>query len=382
MNKYIAYFNDSSCQSLRLYSSIDSLESYQNFSNIQQLNFLEENEMLIVLIPSVLVTSYEDHKNEDVSDDIHLANFSSSIDNTIVNQISDNNFIFHEGVGYIVENSIVEDFNKSLTLLNTNILLTPEYSFFAEANRDIIVEFDNKYFFSYAGGSGTSITNQSLQEYSQLIKNNNHNYKPTIYSSSDSLKKIFPDNKCKEFSLDMFLDRDINLLPNFYKFFFSYNSLKSKFNFTSMQFGSLIFSLILILLMPLLIINDNNKNAEAYKNATFDIFTSINSDIKNVVRPRSQIDSIMSSATLREKGDDIKLPSLEFLDLIDTANLEKILISFNQSTATITIKDMPSLQFKAIKALAKKMNIVILNEETISLDNSVSGLIEVSIDNE
>ena len=78
MNKYIAYFNDSSCQSLRLYSSIDSLESYQNFSNIQQLNFLEENEMLIVLIPSVLVTSYEDHKNEDVSDDIHLANFSSS----------------------------------------------------------------------------------------------------------------------------------------------------------------------------------------------------------------------------------------------------------------------------------------------------------------
>jgi ABC-type multidrug transport system fused ATPase/permease subunit len=43
---------------------------------------------------------------------------------------------------------------------------------------------------------------------------------------------------------------------------------------------------------------------------------------------------------------------------------------------------MPSLQFKAIKALAKKMNIVILNEETISLDNSVSGLIEVSIDNE
>ena len=149
-----------------------------------------------------------------------------------------------------------------------------------------------------------------------------------------------------------------------------------------MQFGSLIFSLILILLMPLLIINDNNKNAEAYKNATFDIFTSINSDIKNVVRPRSQIDSIMSSAPLREKGNDIKLPSLEFLDLIDTANLEKILISFNQSTATITIKDMPSLQFKAIKALAKKMNIVILNEETISLDNSVSGLIEVSIDNE
>ena len=129
-------------------------------------------------------------------------------------------------------------------------------------------------------------------------------------------------------------------------------------------------------------INDNNKNAEAYKNATFDIFTSINSDIKNVVRPRSQIDSIMSSAPLREKGNDIKLPSLEFLDLINTANLEKILISFNQSTATITIKDMPSLQFKAIKALAKKMNIVILNEETISLDNSVSGLIEVSIDNE
>ena len=59
MNKYIAYFNDSSCQSLRLYSSIDSLESYQNFSNIQQLNFLEENDRLYGITNEDIIGTYK-----------------------------------------------------------------------------------------------------------------------------------------------------------------------------------------------------------------------------------------------------------------------------------------------------------------------------------
>ena len=42
MTKYIAYFNDTSCQSLNLYSDIDSSESYQSFSNLDELNFLDD----------------------------------------------------------------------------------------------------------------------------------------------------------------------------------------------------------------------------------------------------------------------------------------------------------------------------------------------------
>ena len=49
-----------------------------------------------------------------------------------------------------------------------------------------------------------------------------------------------------------------------------------------------------------MLIKKNNNDALAYKEATFNIFTAINKDIKKVVRPRSQIDSIMTSDSLRK----------------------------------------------------------------------------------
>ena len=382
MTKYIAYFNDTSCQSLNLYSDIDSSESYQSFSNLDELNFLDDSCTLIVLIPSLLVSSYHSQKNDDIPKDIHLANFISDIDNKIVNQISENKFIFHEDVGYIIDKSIIDKLNKSLTLLNTNVYLTPEYSFLSKAGEDTIVEFDNKYFFSYCDGTGTSVTFDSLRDYCHIIKNTNHNYQPVIYSNTNNLKEVFHDIKPLEFSLDTFFNHEISLLPNLYSFYYSLNSIKRKFSFTSLQLALLTVSLFSILFIPSLIIVKNNKNAELYNEATFNIFTSINNDIKKVVRPRSQIDSIMSQMPSNDQDQDINLPSLDYLKQINIENIERVFIDFNQSTMTVSLNEIPSLQFNVIKTFSQQMNISILNEDIISKNNKVSGLITVSFKNE
>jgi hypothetical protein len=130
-----------------------------------------------------------------------------------------------------------------------------------------------------------------------------------------------------------------------------------------------------------MLIKKNNNDALAYKEATFNIFTAINKDIKKVVRPRSQIDSIMNQIPSK-KLSNIELPSLDFLDKIGDEYLDRIYINFNDSNVVIDISGMPLIQYNLIKNLLQQFKVTILNEEVISSNNIVSGSIMVSLLNE
>ena len=75
MNTYIANFLDSSCKSFDLYSSNKGLISSERFLDIDDLKNLDNSSLLVVLIPSILITSYQNLKNTGLSEDINLANF-------------------------------------------------------------------------------------------------------------------------------------------------------------------------------------------------------------------------------------------------------------------------------------------------------------------
>ena len=130
-----------------------------------------------------------------------------------------------------------------------------------------------------------------------------------------------------------------------------------------------------------MLIKKNNNDALTYKEATFNIFNAINKDIKKVVRPRSQIDSIMNQIP-SEKLSNIEFPSLDFLDKIGDDYLDRIYINFNNSTVVIDISGMPLIQYNLIKNLSQQFKVTILNEEVISPNNIVSGSITVSLLNE
>ena len=130
-----------------------------------------------------------------------------------------------------------------------------------------------------------------------------------------------------------------------------------------------------------MLINNNNDDALAYKEATFNIFTAINKDIKKVVRPRAQIDSIMSQVIL-DKNNNIELPSLNFLDQIGDEYLDRIYIDFNNSKVLIDISEMPLIQYNLIKNISQQFSVDILNEEIMTANNIISGSITVSLLNE
>ena len=382
MNTYIANFIDSSCTSLDLYSYKNGIISSDRFADIGELKSFDDGCLLIVLIPSLLITSYQNSKNLGLAEDINLANFISDIDDKVVDQVSYNEFLFHDKNAFIINKTLLETLNKALTQLDTNIILMPEYSFFNHKdNHDVIFEINNRFIFSNSDGTGTSLSRDTLEQYCQVISDLKDGYSPLIYSDDNFLKEKYPNSSFITSGLESFFNQDFSRFPNFYNFYFSYQSVKRKFNFSTTQLIITITGLFTFLFIPSMLINNNNDDALAYKEATFDIFTAINKDIKKVVRPRAQIDSIMSQVIL-DKKNNIELPSLNFLDQIGDEYLDRIYIDFNNSKVLIDISEMPLIQYNLIKNISQQFSVDILNEEIMTANNIISGSITVSLLNE
>ena len=382
MNTYIANFIDSSCTSLDLYSYKNGIITSDRFADIGELKSFDDSCLLIVLIPSLLITSYQNSKNLGLPEDINLANFISDIDDKVVDQVSFNEFLFHDKNAFIINKTLLETLNKALTQLDTNIILMPEYSFFNHKdNHDVIFEINNRFIFSNSDGTGTSLSRDTLEQYCQVISDLKDGYSPLIYSDDNFLKEKYPNSSFITSGLESFFNQDFSRFPNFYNFYFSYQSVKRKFNFSTTQLIITLTGLFTFLFIPSMLINNNNDDALAYKEATFDIFTAINKDIKKVVRPRAQIDSIMSQVIL-DKNNNIELPSLNFLDQIGDEYLDRIYIDFNNSKVLIDISEMPLIQYNLIKNISQQFSVVILNEEIMTANNIISGSITVSLLNE
>ena len=382
MNTYIANFIDSSCTSLDLYSYKNGIISSDRFADIGELKSFDDGCLLIVLIPSLLITSYQNSKNLGLAEDINLANFISDIDDKVVDQVSYNEFLFHDKNAFIINKTLLETLNKALTQLDTNIILMPEYSFFNHKdNHDVIFEINNRFIFSNSDGTGTSLSRDTLEQYCQVISDLKDGYSPLIYSDDNFLKEKYPNSSFITSGLESFFNQDFSRFPNFYNFYFSYQSVKRKLNFSTTQLIITLTGLFTFLFIPSMLINNNNDDALAYKEATFDIFTAINKDIKKVVRPRAQIDSIMSQVILDEKNN-IELPSLNFLDQIGDEYLDRIYIDFNNSKVLIDISEMPLIQYNLIKNISQQFSVDILNEEIMTANNIISGSITVSLLNE
>ena len=382
MNTYIANFIDSSCTSLDLYSYKNGIITSDRFADIGELKSFDDSCLLIVLIPSLLITSYQNSKNLGLAEDINLANFISDIDDKVVDQVSYNEFLFHDKNAFIINKTLLETLNKALTQLDTNIILMPEYSFFNHKdNHDVIFEINNRFIFSNSDGTGTSLSRDTLEQYCQVISDLKDGYSPLIYSDDNFLKEKYPNSSFITSGLESFFNQDFSRFPNFYNFYFSYQSVKRKFNFSTTQLIITLTGLFTFLFIPSMLINNNNDDALAYKEATFDIFTAINKDIKKVVRPRAQIDSIMSQVIL-DKKNNIELPSLNFLDQIGDEYLDRIYIDFNNSKVLIDISEMPLIQYNLIKNISQQFSVDILNEEIMTANNIISGSITVSLLNE
>ena len=381
MKTFLLHPDNESLTIMNLYSSLEGQEIQKTITDLNEIGVVDESDILIYLIPSSLISSYEFIQNKDLSNQINLANFTSDTEALMASQVSDNKFIFHNDNGYVIEENLLDKINRFLSPFAGKVYIIPEHFINHIENEDTITTFGNTHIFSYKNGTGFSTNESSLRQYIDIILNDRPDFNPIIFSSNSILSSVFPKSDVKSFSLIDFLNKDFNKMLNLFKFEFSFNLVKEKLNFTKVQLGLSLISILVILLTPNILIYKNNLNANIYKDATFEIFQSINKDIKRVITPRTQIDQIVKQIPVNS-SNSVSIPKVDFLDKLGKQYVKNISINILESKSEISLEKMPAIQFKTIKLMSENFNIVFLNEDISENDGFISGSIEVRLSND
>jgi hypothetical protein len=381
MNFYIAHILSSNLDVIHLYNVTNKNESKKILNSITQLDEINDAEFLLVLIPASEVTSYEFIQNNSLSEQINIANFISEIDSNFIDAVSDNEYFLYEGAGYVVNKSFLLNLNQHLSNLNYKVCVSPEYLINSLEDSDSITQIDKKFMFASKNKCGFSISDKNLNQYLELVVNDKPNYEPTIYSSNIDLNNKFKsENQNKDF---VFQDVDIakiKSLPNFFKINLSLNLVIKKMSFSKAQLMSSILAVLFLILTPNYLVYKNKQDAQAYLDATFNIFSSLSKDINRVVAPRNQIDQILENVPMNNTPD-IKLPNLELFFKYGEKYISDITVDVNDSSAKVKINSMPSFQFNVLKTGAEKLNITISEKNIETTDGNINGILNLKYEN-
>ena len=375
MNFYIAHILDSSLDRINLYNVTDKNSSKKTLNSIGDLEKINDVELLLVLIPASEVTSYEFNKNESLSEQINIANFISDVDINFINSVSDNEYFINNGGAYVVNKIFLEDINKHLSNLNYKVYVAPEYLINLNNTSDVITEIDDRFLFSYKNTHGFTVNKENLAQYLDLVINNNPNYEPKIFSSNKELKKIFTSNIDNHKFNFLNVNKEIvTSMPNFFKMNTSLDFIIKKMNFSKAQLMISALAILFLIISPNYLIQKNVQNTKFYNEATFDIFNSINSDVKRVVAPRNQIDQIIKNIPENNKNN-IELPNLELFLKFGEKYFTEITVDAIDSSIELKINSMPLFQFNILKTSAKKLNISISDNDIKIKNDSVDGIL-------
>ena len=382
MSQYIAHILNSNADSINVYEITNAKSSVFNISSFTDLNILNETDSLIVLIPSSRVTSYEFEENKSLSKQINIANFVSEVDSVFADPVSTNDYFIQNNAAYVVDKMFLQDLNTSLSELNTHIYVLPEYLINAVKGEDVITEFEDRFMISHSNKTGFALNHNSLDQYLEIVLNKNPNFNPVVFSTNKKLVNRF-NEKATNKSLDLSSIKlsEVIKLPNFFRFQISLSLLIKKMNLSKTQFILSLLALLIVIAGPRYLINENNTNARLYSSSTFNIFKAIDKNVNRVIDPRSQIDQILKQLP-ESNFSSVKLPNLDVFLKYGSKYISDISLDANTSIASIRINSMPDFQFNILKNNAERFNINIIDDDLITNDGLINGILKVGYSNE
>ena len=382
MSQYIAHILNNNADSINVYEQTNPKSSMFNISSLAELNILNESDSLLVLIPSSTVTSYEFEENKSLSKQINIANFISEVDSSFADPVSNNDYFLHNNAAYVVDKFFLKDLNTSLSELNTNIYVLPEYLINVVEGNDVITEFEGRFMISYSNKTGFASDYNSLSQYIEIVLNKNPNFNPLIFSTNKDLLNRFGKKVInKSFDISSIDLSDINNLPNFFKLQISLRLFNKKMNLSKIQIALSLLALFIVMAGPKYLIYENNTNAKIYSSSTFSIFKAIDKDVNRVIAPKSQIDQILEQLP-ESNFSSVELPDLDIFLKYGSKYISDISIDVNTSVVSIKINSMPDFQFNILKNNAERFNIDIINDDLNSIDGFINGILKVGYSNE
>ena len=382
MSQYIAHILNSNADSINVYEITDDKSSVFNISSFTELNILNETDSLIVLIPSSRVTSYEFEENKSLSKQINIANFVSEVDSVFADPVSTNDYFIQNNAAYVVDKMFLKDLNTSLSELNTHIYVLPEYLINAVKGEDVITEFEDRFMISHSNKTGFALNHNSLDQYLEIVLNKNPNFNPVVFSKNKKLVNRFNEKAAnKLLDLSSIKLSEVIKLPNFFRLQISLSLLIKKMNLSKTQLTLSLLALLIVIAGPRYLINENNTNARLYSSSTFNIFKAIDKNVNRVIDPRTQIDQILKQLP-ESNFSSVKLPNLDVFLKYGSKYISDISLDANTSIASIRINSMPEFQFNILKNNAERFNINIIDDDLISNDGLINGILKVGYSNE
>ncbi len=385
MNTIVAYPDNLSFSNGKYHHSSDNYKQTNTFSNLNEFDSLSQKDTLIYLVPSSIISSYVFENNQNLSKQNNLANFISDIDSFIVDDISKNEFFIFNENSFVINKTLYEELNTMLNTLNCKILVLPDYFLNRQFGKDTITEFNNKFLFSFKNGTGSSIENDSLNQYIDTVKINYPDFDPIIYCDSD-VKDLKTFKIRKKFNISDFVKNKNDKEPNLFKFEVSIKNIFNKLNFTRMELYLCTFLIFCSLSLPYLFVSQNNKQISIYESETFNIFKAIDKNTNRVVTPKIQIDQLINQISLTPLAE-IDNPisnftNLNFLVSLGENYLKSVDIDFNSNEAVLSLEGLPEIQYRLIKNTVGSLNVEITSENVASNENLISGEIKIGFYNE
>ena len=365
MNFYIAQLFNQSESFIELYD-IEQNENHKiKLEDISKI--IKDNSKLIYILACNQYTTYKFDYDSSVNKTVNEINFFSDIEDYVVEDISSQKVFFHNNNAYLINESLIDNLNKALSLLRAEIIIIPEHLIIKDIDIESCIDFGDEIFFFNE--------DVPIRASKTLIDSNDG-----LFGFSDdkmilSHKEFFNDSYYK------LVCNNYKSYPNLFEFDVSFASLKYHLNLSNRFIFTFLGFFITSIFLPFLISYSHNVNIEKYNDGISQIFFSLGERSQNISNPKRQIDLIADNFDLSQKSY-FKIPELSFIERFGVEYINSIDLDLLQNTAKISIQEIPSSQLDAFMALSSNFNIEIINKDIQSNNNISSGYLTIEIENE
>ena len=381
MISYFIQFDDLKLSSVTLFSYENGVE--KNISKIDledvRSNLASES-AIYVMLPSALFGFKTVSNDLGLKKDILKANIFSETEDILASDVSSLKFFYHSDLNLaswidrVTYNEIVDAFRN----FDGEIYFYPEH-FLLDGLGDMLYVGSKRFFCSYDNLTGFSGFNESLEAYLNILNADGLNIDLIkVYADNEDLSFIKLDNL--NFKKKSLTELHLNFLEhskfpniNFFQRLFSFNQLKQKLKFSTMEIWTLSFATLILFIAPLGISYNLSSSSAIYKQDTIELFKQLNPSFNKLVNARAQIDDLTRNIPSESYISNQDITVLQYLEKFKDESIKKISVNLQYQKIDISLEGLPRYKLELIKQILKSEPIIFLDSELIERDQNLFG---------
>jgi len=389
MAKYFIIHLHSDLVSAELYSYEGSELQHKTTVKLEELvDSISANADVILFLPSSLLMMNPMDKINSESDEVFRARFFAENEDSIINDVSSNYLAFSEAISLslVVDRSIIEPINKALNQLGCSISVFPEHFLNHSYAGDSCLFNEGRFIFAFANGTGFSCSLDSLTDYLTLLSKEKRNYKPVCLNIAKeaSTQGLYNLGEHQSITLDKlhleFLQQQSSDYPSLFKFQLSLTGLLRRLSLSRLETGISIVLIAGLLTLPFINLKLMQIYEQQYKQATLEIFQTINPNTRRVINPKIQMNQILQSTQSKDKMR-INTSYLGVLQKLNLADIKKSTINFETGEIEVFLEEISALKYSLFKRVIDQIEMTLIEDNLITDDGNVSGSVTMKFEN-